>query len=61
MKDAFWTAGSPKYAPYEFARRAIAAKIEDEKPKPPPAPPKPPQPEMRKCQICGDMTRNPCR
>lgn len=54
MKDAFWTAGSPKYAPYEFARRAIAAKIEDEKPKPP-------QPEMRKCQICGDMTRSPCR
>lgn len=58
MKDAFWTAGSPKYVPYEFARRVIAAKIDDEKPKPPP---KQAEPSLRKCQICGDMTRHPCR
>gem|GEM_PF-4544295 len=42
MKDAFWTAGNREYAPYEFARRAIAAKTEDEKPQPPPLPPAPP-------------------
>jgi len=56
MKDAFWTAGSREYVPYEFVRRAIVAKIEDEKPKPPPA-----RPEQRECRSCGRMTSNPCR
>jgi len=56
MKDAFWTVGNPKYMPYEFTRRAIAAKIADEKPKPPPT-----ASNMRKCQSCGRMTSTPCR
>jgi hypothetical protein len=54
MKDAFWTAGSPKYAPYDVTRRAIVAKIENEKPKPPPAP------AARACKSCGRITINPC-
>jgi|GEM_PF-3304151 hypothetical protein len=61
MKDAFWTSGSTRHMSYTFTRQAIAAKDREEKAKlPPPPPPEPEKPPVRKCGICGDMTRNPC-